>query len=488
MVCASITLFLVPFGGTSGPVFAEASPQFETPATSTHQLQSPGLSSHRVEPTIAQQFTAGSSNDNSGESETPKLVDLVSKYLTSDSVSERSEIGTEIRKSNEISSVASALREAQVWEQLTQGSVRGGGDFEIQLASADNVTIKYLLPVKYDPRKPYPLAIGGCGKYDYGGSKPVPYPLAVNNSDGNFMQIEVSRPVGGEFHLSPESTGDFRQLIRNIRKRFHIDSARTFFNGCGNYAWSLAVFYGDVFAAGDIRSGFLDSPYRKQLYPLLLKNAESLPIFSGWDEFYCHTAPNAINYWREISQISTQLELPIVSVDMYNMTSGMQANYDATCSAFNKITRPLAPPKLSHYFRYPEQGQCAWLRQTKFAGDVWTAEQLSILPGPEVDSDQYITDVLKSLLAYMGGTIEGNTIRIETRRCADIELLLYENMVDFTKPVVVYINGKKRHDRIVKPSIPTLLEEAYDTFDFQRLVFAKLAFDIKEDSAAPPTK
>lgn len=147
--------------------------------------------------------------------------------------------------------------------------------------------------------------------------------------------------------------------------------------------------------------------------------------------------------------------------------------------------RESIPTKLSHWFRYPEQGLCAWLRQTKLAGEVWTAEQLSILPGPEVDADQYITDVLKSLLAYIGGTIEGNTIRIETRRCAEIELLLFENMVDFGKPVVVYINGRKRHERLVKPSIPTLLEEAYETFDFQRLVFAKLTFAIKDDSNSP---
>jgi len=86
-------------------------------------------------------------------------------------------------------------------------------------------------------------------------------------------------------------------------------------------------------------------------------------------------------------------------------------------------------------------------------------------------------------------TVEGNEIRIETRRCAEIDVLLFDGMVDLTKPVVVTINGRRRFDRVVKPDITTLLSELVQSRDFQRLVVARIRFGIRSeapDNAATP--
>lgn len=410
-------------------------------------------------------------------------------YLKATSLSDRSNQGQLIIKNSEgdITKVARALEEAQVWDK----SPTQVGDFSVILAPVGDVTVFFELPTSYDSARAYPLLVQ------------MPSEASIVNGIRDSLWAQIfddvivvfpSRPIEGQFHKTPESAGESRILMRAIRQRFHIDSTRVFLEGTGgsgNTAWMLTVNAPDQFAGVAAHGGYLDVPFRKQLYPILVPNLGKLTFYNLWWSAHLPNSNEADKTIaacnQAIEEIDQKNNLGITSQEA-NRSGDSQTQVLERYRELTTSSREPIPTKLSHYFRYPEQGQCAWLRQTKFAGDVWTADQLSILPGPEVDSDQYITDVLKSLLAYMGGAIEGNTIRIETRRCADIELLLYENMVDFTKPVVVYINGKKRHDRIVKPSIPTLLEEAYDTFDFQRLVFAKLAFDIKEDSTAPTGK
>ena len=79
-------------------------------------------------------------------------------------------------------------------------------------------------------------------------------------------------------------------------------------------------------------------------------------------------------------------------------------------------------------------------------------------------------------MAFLGGNVKGQTVTIQTRRCARVELLLPEGLVDFDQPITVRCNGKKRFEGLVPTSIETLLETAYDDWDFQRLRLARISF------------
>ncbi len=152
-----------------------------------------------------------------------------------------------------------------------------------------------------------------------------------------------------------------------------------------------------------------------------------------------------------------------------------------TLSAFISRSRAAPGQPITHWFRYPAQGDVGWLRALKAYGDVWTEDQLSIVVNPTADRDAFVTDVLKDKLFYIAGHVDGQTITIETKRVAEIELRLYDGMVDFGRPITVIINGRKRHEAVVKPNIGTLLESAYEEWEFQRLVFVKLIFSIRPD-------
>jgi len=100
-----------------------------------------------------------------------------------------------------------------------------------------------------------------------------------------------------------------------------------------------------------------------------------------------------------------------------------------------------------------------------------------------VDRDTFIADVVKSKLGFVGGSIDGQVITLEARNCARLEILIGPETIDWTKPVAIYCNGKRRFHGIMEPSVRTLLEEARAAWDFQRLIVARRSFSIR---SSPP--
>ena len=147
--------------------------------------------------------------------------------------------------------------------------------------------------------------------------------------------------------------------------------------------------------------------------------------------------------------------------------------------------RPPSSAAISHWFRYPAHGSTRWLVQKTFLGEVWTAEQLAIAVTGTADRDDFIADTIKGKLAYLSGRIQGQSVTIETLRSGRIDVLIPLGSMDLTEPIVVRCNGKKRRDGVVKPSVRTLLETAYDRWEFQHPVAARVSFSIKTNAEQP---
>ncbi len=59
-----------------------------------------------------------------------------------------------------------------------------------------------------------------------------------------------------------------------------------------------------------------------------------------------------------------------------------------------------------------------------------------------------------------------------------VTVWLGRDMIDFTKPVTINVNGQIRWmNKRVEPSLPTLMEDFYARGDRQRLFFAKVDID-----------
>jgi hypothetical protein len=131
--------------------------------------------------------------------------------------------------------------------------------------------------------------------------------------------------------------------------------------------------------------------------------------------------------------------------------------------------RPHDLKEVEHWFRYPPQGRMSWIRQRRYLGEPWRAQRLVVRPALGEGYSEAMIATLKEKLAYVGGRIEGQTIRLESRHCEEVELLLHGGLVDLDQEITIYLNGKKRLAGRAKRSISTLLDVAYGDWEFKQL-------------------
>ena len=384
-----------------------------------------------------------------------------------------------------IEAAAKSVRRAELWIARPQADAT----FEIELSEGDSVSIAYRLPASYDPSRPYPAIM--CLPGDETEATPTCYPAAdtLGTATRDFVLICPARQVGGSFHQPLGTAASFRRLVRQVRRHVHIDPRRLFLFGIGrggDAAWMTALAHADLFAGVVVVAAYPPVPYPEQVYPFLLPNLRRVPVLSVWRRADHPTATVrqkvVAAHNRAIAALAKNAGFEVVGVEVPPDTV---ADLTLPTSELAKILqrrRELITGEVSHWFRYPGQGNAGWLRQEKYAGEVWTADQLAILPAPRADRDRYTADVVKEKMAYLGGRIEDQTIVIQTRRCGRVGVLVPLGSLDWSRPIAVSCNGKRRHQRRIVPSIRTLLEEAYETWDFRHLAAARISLSVRTDT------
>ena len=247
------------------------------------------------------------------------------------------------------------------------------------------------------------------------------------------------------------------------------------------------MFHPDDLAGAIVLSSYPHVPYAAQSLPFLLRNLQRVPVLAVWakpganDLSVRHVAEVA--HGRAIRRIANDANLTITSLEIPSDRFDARGFLESDARSILTGRRAAVPTSASLWFRYPQQGEIAWLRQTRFAREVWEAPELSIRPGSGADSDSFIASAIQSKMAYLGGSIDGQTIDITARRCRRVELALRGDLVDLARPITVRCNGKIRFVGLIEPDIGTLLESAYADWDFQRPVVARFSFSIKSNRA-----
>lgn len=381
---------------------------------------------------------------------------LVDQYFHANDAKDRAKLASLIEKESDgsIEAVAATVRRAMVWP-LSPAT----DHFNVQTASNGKISVLWRGSKDPDPTKPQPLVLcmpAGDESEDVL-HQTLNRAAALGPTFFNSCSLAaLSRPIAGSFHQHPEAANDLKKIVRELRKHFQLDTDRLYLFGLhegGEAAWMASLFQPDLFAGVIAVDAVPKLPFPQQSGPLLLPNHKDAAVFVLKTE----PGPIGTSAFGSINAVEPAL------------------------AEIGRTLRPKPGRTVSHWFRYPAQGDVVWLRTVKTYGDVWTEDQLSIAVAPTADRDAFITDVLKEKLYFLGGRVEGQSITIETKRIAEVELRLFEGMVDFTKPITVHINGRRRHGAIIKPNIAVLLESAYDDWELQRLVRAKLSFSIRED-------
>ena len=411
------------------------------------------------------------------------LVELTEQYLNAADEGERRTLLSAIEESagGSVDAVSVALRAVRVWEARPSGV--SSSSFETSGGQA--LQVAYRIPKFYDSTRRYPLVVAlpdGHESTDRTVSRVVRM-FGARSED--FVLVVVPERVA----FGPNSTGTaLADLLRAVRRWIHIDSDRVFLLGVNqgaDAAWMMAIQEPDHFAGVVCLSGYPNVVYPAHMYPIILSNLERLPVLSVWRRVNGSTANGRERAVASHNQLIASLaERANISFTGMAVSAPDRASVSIPPALLEEMLarrRSDPPAYAARWFRYPAHGRAVWSRQTRFKGDVWTADQLSILPAARVDYHDFIDDVIKSKLAYLSSGISGQTITLETCRCARVELLLSQGLIDLTKPVTVICNGRRRHRGTLEPSIETMLEYARDEWVFERLPVAKLTISIRTD-------
>ena len=417
----------------------------------------------------------------------PALAQLVSQFFHAQQAKGREKLIPEIERGAQwsIERVAHEVREAALWAHIA-----GADRIVVPTQSAGDVGVVFRGFKDPDQSKARGMVL--CMPSGEGlGEANLALNLAIQTLGPEFCNdsyiVAMDKAVGGGFHQHPAAGDDLRKIVLEVRRHLHVDTDRVFLFGYadgGAAAWTTALFHADLFAGAIIVASHPRLPYAEQLAPLLLPNLRALPVLSIYAGETDEAVPTAI-YNRSVAQFGERNSLPLRGLEtaFSSTEQGHLPDYSKIESAIRDFAgrrRAAFGQKTGRWFRYLSQGDLGWVKAVKLHGEPWTDEQLSIVVGPS-DRDAYITDFFKDKLFYLGGEANGQTIALESKGVSQVELLLYEGMIDFTKPVTVTVNGRKRHEAVIQPSIATLLSAAYDEWDFQRLVYARLTFSVARD-------
>ncbi|MEK7731945.1 MAG: hypothetical protein AAB363_08830, partial [Planctomycetota bacterium] len=184
------------------------------------------------------------------EATPPALDALVDQYFRADDAKERTKLASSIEKAagGSIEIVATAVRRVVLWEPIQDG------DIAIQSPSSGTITAKYHGVPNLDPTPRHGLVL--CMPND---DEKVDANLTLNRAitvlgpdfcDSCYL-LALSRPISGSFHQHPAAADDLRRLIRELRRRIHLDTDHLYLFGFregGEAAWMASLFQPDLFA------------------------------------------------------------------------------------------------------------------------------------------------------------------------------------------------------------------------------------------------
>lgn len=429
-------------------------------------------------PTRAAPDAPQNENDRHRPSELAALLDT---YFRCEDTDKRRSLTASIERAAgaSVAILAQTAPALQLWDDLPHPT----GHFRVDTGITGTIDVAYRLPRRYDPMRHHALVL--C----MAPAETQHVRATLGRAADDAILIAPASPIGGAFLDRGASGMALPRLMREIRRRFRVDTDRILLFGSGaggDAAWLAAIMHADLFSSAIFLSSYPHLPLPRQTYSFLPDNLRGLRVWSFWRTPDGRRAESGMTsialHNRVISDRAARTWPQGRFTGIERAADSAEPLVPADWDWPSATANPSPPRRVAKWFRYLGQGSAAWLKATAFRGDVWEAEQLAVRAAPTTDRDQFIRRVIQGRLGFLSGRVEGQTITVLTRRCADIELLLPEDLVDLDRPVTVTCNGRVRHRGLIRRRVATWLEAAYRTWDFQRVPVARLSFSVKTDA------
>jgi poly(3-hydroxybutyrate) depolymerase len=388
--------------------------------------------------------------------------------------------------------VATGATFDQVLARLKAGRSYGtarSGHVELQTSdrgiALDNMAE---VPEGYDPARRWPLRVhlhGGVGRAAPGENGPAARPLSNRV------------PLDGEIALHPRAWAQSEWwtwgqvenvlgLVDRLKRRYNVDESRVVITGIsdgGTGVYFLGMRAATPWAACMPLNGHpsvLANPdvgADGQLYPGNLANCATYIVNGGRDRLY--PAASVAPLVDMLKQAGVPLVFQVYPEAGHDVSWWPQekARYGAFATSHPRVAHPdrvsWETERTDRYNRF------RWVvidRLGRRATDVNTLTDVNTFaPVPGRDITLYDRD-------KPSGRVDverrGNSFEARTRGVASFTLLLSPEVVDFSKPVTVTVNGRSVHDGLVKPDLTTLLTWAARDNDRTMLYGAQLTLTV----------
>jgi acetyl esterase/lipase len=339
------------------------------------------------------------------------------------------------------------------------GFGRGGVEYWVQL------------PPEYRHSRPYPALIvlhAGGGDTAADMLKRIA-PLATRHG---YVVVAPEWEVGGNtYEHSTEENQKITDVILDLRRRFQIDSDRVFLHGVsegGAMAFDVGLSHPDLFA-GVLPMAAAALRHAGRYWA----NAQYLPFYVVDGTFSGDVTKHnqdLFKKWVPLGFPGIYVQYKGRGVEWY--AGELPAMLEWMDHKKDRFKRATAVPELGRLGGSLSR-EFLSLRNndTRF---YWLGSE-GLLPNQAVDGRTWRGHVLGGTLY---GRIHEGAINISMRNHKKIIVWLAREMVDFSKPLTVRVNGELRmNNQRVQPSMRTLMEDLYQRGDRQRLYVAKLTFD-----------
>lgn len=411
------------------------------------------------------------------------LDELVAAYFNEPDAGKRAELVGRIERSDGVTldAVRDAISRVDVWNPHEAGL----DTLTLATAGQNPTQVLVRVPKGYATDHRYPVIVALHGQGGRADQILRYYEGLLGNRVDEFIIVAPQDYKGYQFYCTPQEAAEPIELLEQLRRRFRIDSSRIYLTGYsmgGHASFMTGVLCADVYAGVMPLAGTFVGTPTEELRSLLLPNLSCMPMLLVWgandqpspSEDIDPRVVGIAGPNRVVRQMASESALPLTAIELPGVGHfDVRAPTDALAD-FLKLQRRTNLNTISHWFRYPVQGRRDWLRLRQFTGRPWDDQMFTVRVQPDGDLSAEMLRLLKRWLGHLSATLDGQRIEIKAKRVKALEVRLYAGMLDFTKPIQLYYQGKIRLDRVVTPSISSMLRTAYGEWEFQHLPYARL--------------
>jgi predicted esterase len=322
------------------------------------------------------------------------------------------------------------------------------------------------VPAEYDPARSWPLRVslhGGVGREAPGPNDQPARPLA-NRIESPGEIVLHPRAWATTQWWNASQVENVTRLIARVKRDFNVDESRTYITGIsdgGTGVYFFAMRHATPWSACMPLNGHPlvianpDTGADGQLYVGNMVNCPFHIVNGGKDPLYPAASVEPLVAMFTKAGVPHEFKVYPDAGHNVNWWPQERAGYESWLAAH---PRPANPNRISwETERTDRYNRFRWLVIDRLG------KRPSDQPLEDVNTYQPILIMERTLFDHekpsgrVDATRSGNAFEVKTRGVQAFTLLLSPDVIDFTKPVRVRVNGKGAHDAIVKTDPVTML-------------------------------